>query len=129
MRRPGAKGPAAMLAAFAAAAVLTVAWAAIATWCQHFFGFANGDGNGSHYLFFSGSGSDLAYLSVAWSVAMHAAVYYHVHRCHEPRCPWIGHLMADGHTRSCWHHHPEGRPAPGHIRRAHDRHLASRHGG
>lgn len=101
---------------------LAVVQAAIATWCQQFFGFASGDGNGSHYLFFSGIGSDLTEYVI---IAGLAQIYWH-HSCHEPRCFWPGHLMPDGHTRSCWHHHPDGRPQPGHVRRAHERHQAAR---
>jgi hypothetical protein len=98
----------------------TVVWAAFATWCQHFFGFANGDGNGSHYLFFSGVGSDITELTV---LAAAGHIYWRF-SCHEPKCFWPGHLMADGHTRSCWHHHPEGRPQRGHVARKHAEHKA-----
>jgi hypothetical protein len=100
---------------------LAVVWAAVATWCQRFFGFCNGCGNGSHYLFFSGAGSDLAYLTFVVT----AAHLYWRFTCHEPKCWRPGHLMADGHTRSCWSHHPDGRPRPGHVQRAHRRHLAA----
>jgi hypothetical protein len=48
--------------------------------------------------------------------------FYAQHACHEPGCWRPGHLMADRHTRSCWGHHPNGRPRPGHVLRAHDRH-------
>lgn len=99
-----------------------LAWAAVATWCQHFFGFANGDGNGSHYLFFSGSGSDLTELTI---IVAGVHIYYRF-TCHEPMCFWPGHLMADRHTRSCWHHHPEGRPQRGHVRRRYEQHQVSR---
>lgn len=37
--------------------------------------------------------------------------------CHEPKCFWPGHLLPDLHTRSCWRHHPEGRPTQGHVQR------------
>ena len=102
------------------ALALGALWAAIATWCQHFFGFASGDGNGSHYLFFSGVGSDLTEYVIIGGLAQ----LYWAHSCHEPRCLWPGHLMADGHTRSCWHHNPDGRPKPGHVARKHAEHKA-----
>ncbi len=100
---------------------LYLAWAAVATWCQRFFGFAAGGGNGSHYLFWSGSGSDIAELVLIGGLAH---VYYRF-TCHEPGCWWPGHLMADRHTRSCWHHNPDGRPRRGHVQRRHDQHMAA----
>ena len=57
------------------------------------------------------------------------AQLYWSRTCHEPSCWRPGHLMADGHTRSCWAHHPDGKPKPGHIRRAHERHQARTTGG
>jgi hypothetical protein len=50
---------------------------------------------------------------------------YQPFACHEPRCWRPGHLMADEHTRSCWSHHPDGKPKPGHVLRAHERHQAA----
>jgi hypothetical protein len=107
---------------------LGVLWAAIATWCQHFFGFASGDGNDPHYLFWSGAGSDLAYMSFLVSGLAAAGHVYWRFTCHEPKCWRPGHLMADGHTRSCWTHHPDGKPRPGHVQRAHERHQAAQGG-
>ena len=47
------------------------------------------------------------------------------HDCHEPGCWRLGRVHVDDKgTLSCWHHHPDGKPRPGHIRRAHERHKA-----
>lgn len=98
----------AVLAAAGCVAVLIIFWALIARSLQMFFGFRNGDGNGSHYLFFSGSGSDLAYLSIAWG----AYIYYRKNNCKRAWCPLIGqHPFTDpedGISRLlCWVHHPD----------------------
>ena len=75
-------------------------------WLQSFFGFASGDGNGSRYLFFSGAGSDLAYLSFLWG----GVVLYRKHNCRMRWCWRLGrHEFTDPHgvTRSlCYRHHP-----------------------
>lgn len=75
-------------------------------WLAHFFGVANGDGNSSAYLWWSGPGSDLAYLTVlAGFIAA-----YRKHNCQVKRCPRIGrHEFTDdaGVKRTlCWKHHP-----------------------
>ncbi len=77
-------------------------------WLAHFFGFAPGDGNGAPYLFWSGAGSDLAYLTVL------AAVLgaYRKHNCQMRRCWRLGRHEftdpADRVTRNlCWRHHPD----------------------
>ena len=88
--------------------VLTVTWAAIAAAMQGFFGFQNNGGNGSHYLFWSGAGSDLAYLSfLAAGITL-----YRKHNCAYHLCWRIGkHAFtdpADNVTRQlCWRHHPD----------------------
>ena len=77
-------------------------------WLQVLFGFANGDGNSPQYLFWSGAGSDLAYLSFA-------AAAIGVYRKHNCRMRWCWRLgrheftdPADQVTRSlCWRHHPD----------------------
>lgn len=74
--------------------------------------------SGPYYGFFSGFGSDLGEYAIIVSL-FHA--YYRT-TCHEPSCFWPGHIMADGHTRSCWHHNPEGRPKRGHVARKHAEH-------
>ena len=73
-----------------------------------FFGVAAGDGNSVAYLFWSGIGSDLAYLSFMWG----AIVLYRRHSCRVRWCPRIGrHEWAEpdtGVTRLlCWKHHPD----------------------
>ena len=76
-------------------------------WLQAFFGFRGGDGNSSSYLFWSGAGSDLAYLTF-----LAAAVgVYRKHNCRMRWCLRLGrHDYTDPHgvTRSlCWRHHPD----------------------
>ena len=75
-------------------------------WLQHVFGFGNGDGNSAYYLFWSGAGSDLAYLSVfAAALGM-----YRKNNCRMRWCWRLGrHEYTDPHhvTRLlCWRHHP-----------------------
>ena len=92
----------------AVTAVLAVFHGPVFSWVQHFFGFENGAGNGSHYLFWSGAGSDLAYLSVLAT----AAVYYRKENCKYRWCPFLGHYEFTnpdtGVTRKlCAIHHPD----------------------
>lgn len=97
-----------MLALAVLALVLLLAWAAFSSWAQAFFGFQNNGGNGSHYLFWSGAGSDLAYLSVA----VGALTFYRKNNCKRAWCWRIGHHEfsdpSDGVSRLlCWKHHPD----------------------
>lgn len=83
-------------------------WGPVAAHLATFFGFANNSGNFSHYLFWSGSGGDLAYLSF---LAAGLAVY-RKHNCAYHLCWRIGKHdftdPADGVTRMlCWKHHPD----------------------
>jgi hypothetical protein len=115
--------PAAAVIAAAVVVALALAWGAVATWAQHQFGFASGDGNGAHYLFWSGAGSDLAYLGAGGGAITSAVVLYRHHNCHEPRCARIGRVRVDDHgTLSCFRHHPDGTPRRGHVARAHRAH-------
>jgi hypothetical protein len=67
----------------------------------HFFGFDAGQGNGSHYLFWSGAGSDLAYIGILWALVRSR-------NCHQPKCWRIGHLPVQGTSyRVCRRHHPD----------------------
>lgn len=69
-------------------------------WLAHFFGVAGGDGNSSAYLWWSGPGSDLAYLGIFWAL-------WRGHNCHQPKCLRIGHLPVQGTAyRTCRKHHP-----------------------
>lgn len=82
----------------------------MAAWLQHLFGFYNGGGNGSHYLFWSGAGSDLAYLSFLWG----GVVLYRRNNCKRRWCWRLGHHPftdpSDSVTRLlCWRHHPDVR--------------------
>ena len=77
-------------------------------WLEHFFGFDAGQGNGAHYLFWSGAGSDLAYLTFLAA----PFVYYRKVNCKQQGCPRIGHYEFTnpdtGVTRMlCWKHHPD----------------------
>jgi len=97
-----------MLTTAAGIAVLIIFWAAVAHELQMFFGFRNGDGNGSHYLFWSGSGSNLGYLSLAGGLL----IYYRKNNCKRSWCPFLGvHQFTDpedGVSRLlCWMHHPD----------------------
>lgn len=75
---------------------------------QAVFGFRNGDGNSPEYLFWSGAGSDLAYLTFVAA----AIGYLRANNCHVKRCPRIGrHEFTEPDTgtkrKLCWRHHPE----------------------
>jgi hypothetical protein len=96
--------------AAAAVVVLAVTWAAISTALQGFFGFQNNGGNGSHYLFWSGAGSDLAYLSFLGA----GIAVYRKHNCAYHLCWRIGrHEFTDPQDNVkrllCWKHHPDVR--------------------
>jgi hypothetical protein len=79
-------------------------------WLQNFFGFGNGQGNSSHYLFWSGAGSDLAYVAVVWAVFRRL-------NCHQPRCWRLGRFPVEGTLmHACRRHHPSP-PGPGSIRK------------
>lgn len=74
----------------------------------HFFGFAAGDSNQAPYLFWSGAGSDLAYVSFLWA----GVVLYRRHNCRVRWCWRIGRHEftdpGDGVCRLlCWRHHPD----------------------
>ena len=75
---------------------------------EAFFGFRPGDGNSASYLFWSGAGSDLAYLTFLWG----AIVLYRRHNCRLMRCFRIGrHEFTEPGTGVkrvlCWKHHPD----------------------
>jgi hypothetical protein len=129
LRGEDVKKPLSILAAAVVLLLAVIARAVIATWLQGFFGFCNGCGNGSHYLFWSGSGSDLAYLSMGAGAISSTLILWHRVNCHEPGCWRIGRVHVDDKgTLSCFRHHPDGKPQPGHIRRAHKRHQAAKGG-
>lgn len=77
-------------------------------WLQQFFGFTAGDGNSPSYLFWSGAGGDLAYLSFLWA----GVVLYRRNNCRRRWCWRLGrHELTDpldGVSRLlCWRHHPD----------------------
>lgn len=83
-------------------------------------------GPGPYYQFHSGFGSYFPWsLLTLGGVAGWLGLHWRHINCHEPGCWRIGHVRIDDKgTLSCWHHHPEGRPQPGHILRMHQRHEA-----
>jgi hypothetical protein len=94
--------------AVAIIALLAVFWKLIASVLATFFGFSNGSGDSSHYLFWSGSGSDFGELAIITG----AVVMYRRLNCKRTWCPLMGmHDFtdpADGVTRKlCWYHHPD----------------------
>ena len=67
------------------------------------------DGAGRPYLFWSGIGSDLAYLGILWAVFRRL-------NCHEPRGPRLGRFPVEGTLlHACRRHHPKP-PERGDIR-------------
>lgn len=113
--------------------VLIVFWDAIAAHLATFFGFANGSGNGSHYLFFSGSGSDFGELAIISG----GVILYRRLNCKRSWCPFMGmHDFTDptdGVSRKlCWYHHPDVMHKTlkaSHIRRIQRHRLAERSDG
>lgn len=90
-------------------------------WLAHFLGFTAGDGNGSPYLFWSGAGSDLAYLGFLYALLRHV-------NCHQPRCLRVGRLPVDGTPfKVCRRHHPAP-PQRETIRKRYHLHLGERPG-
>ena len=76
-------------------------------WLAHFFGVAQGDSNSSAYLWWSGVGSDLAYLSFLIA----GVTLYRRHNCRMRWCWRLGrheYTDPDGVVRVlCWKHHPD----------------------
>lgn len=94
--------------ALVTAIALIFTWALVASWLAYAFGFQNGDGNSSFYLFWSGAGSDIGELGIIWGVLL----YYRNTNCKRAWCPFLGnHEFTDpddGITRKlCWYHHPD----------------------
>ena len=85
------------------------------SWLQHFLGFSNADGNGTHYLFWSGFGGIvipplLTAVPIVW-------VLLRRHNCHVRGCWRIGRNAVEGTAYVvCRRHHPEGKPTAAHIR-------------
>jgi hypothetical protein len=109
-------------------AFLVLYWAAVATQAQHFFGFEAGGGNGSHYLFWSGSGSDLGELSIVIAIFSLLYAMLRKHNCEVHGCWRIGrHDTAAGHT-VCRRHHPDGNLTAEQVVIAHNAALAEQAG-
>ena len=97
-----------VLLAIALVVVVVIFAASIVRHAENWFGFRQGDGNGPAYLFWSGPGSDLAYISLL--VAVIAG--YRKINCKRSWCPFIGQYdftnPETGVTRKlCAVHHPD----------------------
>ena len=97
-----------ILATTVAIVILAIFWVAISAYLATFFGFSNGAGNSSHYLFWSGAGSDFGELALISALV----VMYRRLNCKRSWCPFMGmHDFTDpldGVTRKlCWYHHPD----------------------
>jgi hypothetical protein len=79
------------------------------------------DTSGPWYAFWSGFGSDLAYLGVFWALIRR-------YNCHQPRCPRLGRFPVAGTSwLACRRHHPEP-PARGSIRGQYHLYIGERPG-
>ena len=85
----------------------------------HLLGVDNASGR--WYLWWSGIGSDLAYVGIIWAFARHA-------NCHQPRCWRIGHLPVEGTPwKTCRRHHPSP-PQRGDIRKRYHLYIGGKPG-
>jgi len=92
-------------------------------WLQHFFGFDAGQGNAPHYLFFSGTGSDLSELALVGAVF----AIVRKHNCHIRHCWRVGRFPVDGTSfTTCSRHHPKGAPTHAEVLAAADEHNERR---
>jgi hypothetical protein len=67
-------------------------------WVLHWLGIDTT--TGPWYAFWSGAGSDLAYLGIIWALVRK-------HNCHQPRCWRIGRFPVEGtQWATCRRHHP-----------------------
>jgi hypothetical protein len=113
-----------LFVAFAATTAVLLWRFAIIHWAQNEFGFRNGDGNSPHYLFWSGIGSDLAYLSIVGALLG----VVRSHNCEVHGCWRIGrHATAAG-TKVCRKHHPDGHLTEEDVLKAHHFYLGKRPG-
>lgn len=90
-------------------------------WLALFFGVYNGDGNNAGYLFWSGTGSDLAYLGMA-------AAFLRGHNCEVHRCWRFGRHPTAAGQKVCRRHHPDGHLTAESVRQAHHLYLGSKPG-
>lgn len=68
------------------------------SWLLHTLGIDTT--TGPWYAFWSGAGSDLAYLGIIWALLRK-------HNCHEPRCWRLGRFPVEGtQWTACRRHHP-----------------------
>lgn len=102
---------------------IAVDWAALATWQQKTFGFQNGGGNGSHYLFVSGWGS-IILPPILNALAFLAVLWWH-HQCHVTGCHWYARRKTAAGELACFRHHPHRTRTYQDILDAHSEALAN----
>lgn len=120
-----AAGFAVVAAALCGIALLAAYWASVATGSQHFFGFQGGGGNGSHYLFWSGVGSDISELTIVAALITLIGTNLRKHNCEVHGCWRMGrHDTAAGHT-VCRRHHPDDSLTAQDVIAAHQAALAA----
>jgi hypothetical protein len=112
--------------AAATAVTLFLTWEAAAAWQQRFFGFCNGCGNGSHYLFFSGWGG--IFLPPLITLAGIAALWGWHSQCHVSGCYWPTRRVTAANEKACWRHYPHPRRTAADIRRDHHLYLGKQPG-
>jgi hypothetical protein len=83
-------------------------------WLSHGTGSYDTPGVAHHYNFFSGSGSDLGYVTILGGLVTIIWHIYSAHNCHDPEgwLPWgcwrIGkYQAAGGQFKLCYKHHPD----------------------
>lgn len=96
----------------AAIIILGIFWVTVAAHLATFGGFRNGDGNGSHYLFFSGAGGLIIGNILQPAIIAAAIVYYRKNNCKAAWCWRLGkHEFTDPTDNVCrllcWKHHPD----------------------
>jgi hypothetical protein len=96
-------------------------------WLQSFFGFGNGEGNGPHYLFWSGIGGIfipplLTAVPIVWAVLRSR-------NCHVHRCWRLGRHPVEGTPFTvCRRHHPDGHVTEADIRKRYHLYLGGKPG-
>jgi hypothetical protein len=88
----------------------------------HFFGTRNNDGNSTGYLFWSGTGSDLAYMGVGLA-------FWRKHNCHSRGCWRLARHPVEGTGFTvCRRHHPDEHATAADIKARYHLYLGSKPG-